>query len=75
MCCFVLQQQLAASANLVFVLFYSAGINPARDLGPRIAVILAGWGTAGFTDGIVYLLAPLVGGPIGAFIADKVLYF
>lgn len=51
----------------------SAGINPARDLGPRLVMSVAGWGMAAFTNWWVYLLAPLVGGPIGALVADKVL--
>ena len=44
-----------------------AGLNPARDLGPRLVAWLAGWGDAAFPDQIggffhVYVLAPLVGG-------------
>ena len=48
-----------------------AGLNPARDLGPRLLAFLAGWGTVaipgprgGFFT--VYTLAPLVGGLAGA---------
>uniref|UniRef100_A0A7S2GQK5 Aquaporin n=1 Tax=Helicotheca tamesis TaxID=374047 RepID=A0A7S2GQK5_9STRA len=51
-----------------------AGINPARDLGPRIATSFLGWGFAAYTNAWVYIVAPLVGGPIGAAIADKVLF-
>lgn len=50
-----------------------AGINPARDLGPRLITLMAGWGTAAMTDSVVYIVGPLVGGPVGAFLADKVL--
>lgn len=44
-----------------------AGINPARDLGPRVFAWLAGWGEAAFPDHqggflIVYVLAPVFGG-------------
>ncbi len=48
-----------------------AGFNPARDLAPRVWSALAGWGGVPFTaNGMgwltVYILAPLVGGQIGA---------
>jgi glycerol uptake facilitator protein len=44
-----------------------AGLNPARDLGPRLVAWLAGWGEAAFPDRrggflLVYVLAPLLGG-------------
>ncbi|HNX34217.1 MAG TPA: MIP/aquaporin family protein [Kiritimatiellia bacterium] len=44
-----------------------AGLNPARDLGPRLVAWLAGWGGAAFPDRAggffhVYVLAPIVGG-------------
>lgn len=51
-----------------------AGINPARDLGPRIVTSISGWGLAAFTDFWVYIIGPLIGGPIGAFLADRVLF-
>lgn len=51
------------------------GFNPARDFGPRIAAALAGWGRGiAFQGWWVYVLAPLVGAPLGAMVADKVLY-
>jgi glycerol uptake facilitator protein len=48
-----------------------AGFNPARDFGPRLFSAFAGWGRLVFTsngDGwfVVYILAPLIGGQIGA---------
>ena len=43
-----------------------AGLNPARDLGPRLVSRIAGWGGAAFPDRVggffhVYVLAPLLG--------------
>ena len=58
-----------------------AGLNPARDFGPRIIAFYAGWGEiaipgprGGFF--IVYILAPLAGALIGGglyrFVASKI---
>ena len=43
-----------------------AGLNPARDLGPRLIAWAMGWGSAAFPDQsggffLVYILAPIVG--------------
>ncbi len=43
-----------------------AGLNPARDFGPRLVAMAAGWGKAAFPDTnggffLVYMLAPIVG--------------
>lgn len=48
-----------------------AGFNPARDLAPRVFSSLAGWGAVPFTTNgwgwlTVYIVAPLVGGQLGA---------
>jgi glycerol uptake facilitator protein len=48
-----------------------AGLNPARDLGPRLVAWCAGWGDAAFPDRVggffyVYIAAPLTGGVIAA---------
>jgi glycerol uptake facilitator protein len=49
-------------------------INPARDLGPRLFAVLAGFSNNGLTDGTgVWLppvLGPIVGGLLGAFAYD-----
>ncbi len=49
-------------------------INPARDLGPRLFAVLAGFKNNGLTDGtgvwLVPVVGPLVGGLLGAFAYD-----
>ena len=47
-----------------------AGLNPARDLGPRLVAWLMGWADAALPDRVggffhVYVLAPLIGGVLG----------
>ena len=48
-----------------------AGLNPARDFGPRMVAWIAGWGTAAFPDQsggffFVYILGPMIGGILAA---------
>jgi len=49
-------------------------INPARDLGPRLFTVVAGFHNNGLTDGVrewwVPVLAPLIGGVLGSAIYD-----
>jgi MIP family channel proteins len=49
-------------------------INPARDLAPRLFTAVAGWGSGVFTAGNhwwwVPVVAPCVGGVLGAFVYD-----
>jgi MIP family channel proteins len=49
-------------------------INPARDLGPRIASAVLGWGPAVFTSHDSYfwvpIIAPLAGGVVGGALYD-----
>jgi glycerol uptake facilitator protein len=53
-------------------------INPARDLGPRLASALLGWGTSVFRSHGGYfwvpLIAPMVGGPCGALLYDLAIH-
>jgi len=53
-----------------------AGFNPARDLAPRAFSALAGWGSVPFTANgfgwfTVYVLAPIPGALLGAFVATR----
>lgn len=49
-----------------------AGLNPARDFGPRMVAWIFGWGAASFPDQsggffFVYILGPMLGAIIAAF--------
>ena len=61
---------VGASVTMLIGTFGSVtgcGMNPARDLGPRLVTLLTGWGAAALHPGWwVYTLGPLVGGPLGA---------
>lgn len=48
-------------------------INPARDLGPRLFTLVAGFKDTGFSDGVfvVPIIGPLLGGLLGAFVYDR----
>jgi len=55
-----------------------AGLNPARDLGPRMVAWIAGWGAASFPDQaggffLVYILGPVVGGIVASLFFVKVI--
>ncbi len=69
-----------ALGGLVWAIGLSLGgltgyaINPARDLGPRLASAVLGWGTAVFQSHGGYfwipIVAPLLGGVAGTFLYD-----
>eukprot|EP00586_Coscinodiscus_wailesii_P006047 CAMPEP_0172490558 /NCGR_PEP_ID=MMETSP1066-20121228/21031_1 /TAXON_ID=671091 /ORGANISM="Coscinodiscus wailesii, Strain CCMP2513" /LENGTH=313 /DNA_ID=CAMNT_0013259085 /DNA_START=100 /DNA_END=1041 /DNA_ORIENTATION=+ len=65
----------AAIGSIIAIIGSLSGgaINPARDLGPRIVAAMVGWGTDAFKGLGVYLLGPIVGGPLGGLISDKML--
>ena len=50
-------------------------INPARDLGPRLFTVLAGFRNNGLTDGSLVFWVPIVGPLIGALIGAAVYDF
>ena len=55
-----------------------AGLNPARDLSPRLVAWFLGWGNAAFPDHVggffyVYVLAPLFGGGVAAIFFVQIL--
>lgn len=55
-----------------------AGLNPARDFGPRLVAWIFGWGAAAFPDQsggffFVYILAPLIGGQAAVLLFTRVL--
>ena len=58
----------------LFAPLTQAGWNPARDFGPRLVAFFAGWGEIaipGPSGGFwVYILGPMIGGPVGAAIHE-----
>ncbi len=55
-----------------------AGLNPARDLSPRLFAWAAGWGSAAFPDEhygflVIYVLAPLLGGVLASLVFVRLL--
>ena len=61
----------------VFAPLTQGGWNPARDFGPRLVAWAAGWGPIaipGPSSGFwVYIVGPLVGGPVGAAVHELLL--
>ena len=70
---------LTVSSIIFFIApLTQAGLNPARDLGPRIVAYLAGWGDAALPDKVggwfwVYVLAPIIGSSFAALFFKYVL--
>jgi glycerol uptake facilitator protein len=55
-----------------------AGLNPARDFGPRMVAWIMGWGSASFPDHaggffLVYIVGPVVGGIVASLFFVKVI--
>jgi glycerol uptake facilitator protein len=65
---------VVVAIGMSFGAMHGYAINPARDFGPRLFTVLAGFRNNGITDGNrvwwVPVVAPLVGGVVGAGIYD-----
>jgi len=65
---------IVVAIGMSFGSMHGYAINPARDFGPRLFTVLAGFRNNGITDGSgifwVPLIAPLLGGIIGAGVYD-----
>ncbi|HSD27665.1 MAG TPA: MIP family channel protein [Vicinamibacteria bacterium] len=70
----VLVGALVVSIGMTFGFNSGYAINPARDLGPRLFTLLAGWGSEVFRAGggwwWVPVVAPCLGGLLGGFLYD-----
>ena len=70
---------LTVSSIIFFVApLTQAGLNPARDFGPRVVAWLMGWGSAALPDAVggwfwVYILAPILGGAVAALLFKFIL--
>lgn len=56
-----------------FAMNAGCALNPARDLGPRLMLLMCGWGTSAFSEKNYFFWIPIVGPYIGAVIG-AVLY-
>jgi glycerol uptake facilitator protein len=65
---------VVVAIGMSFGAMHGYAINPARDFGPRLFTVLAGFRNNGITDGNrvwwVPVVAPLVGGVVGAGVYD-----
>jgi len=65
---------LVAAIGMSFGANTGYAINPARDFGPRLFALMAGWGVAAFPGGDgfwwVPIVGPLIGGAVGAVLYD-----
>ena len=63
--------------GMAFGGMHGYAINPARDFGPRLFTVVAGFKNNGLTDGgLVFwvpIVGPIVGGLIGGFVYDTVI--
>lgn len=70
---------LSVSSSICLVApLTQAGLNPARDFGPRIVAWIFGWGNAAFPDStggffFVYMFSPIIGGILAGYLFSHVL--
>lgn len=68
---------IVVAIGMAFGSLHGYAINPARDLGPRLLTVLAGFPNNGLTDGtgtfLVPLLGPLAGALFGGFLYHRAL--
>jgi glycerol uptake facilitator protein len=63
---------IVVAIGMCFGTMHGYAINPARDLGPRLFTMVAGFKNTGFDNGVflVPIVAPLIGGLLGAAVYD-----
>ena len=68
---------IVVAIGMSFGMMHGYAINPARDLGPRLFAVLAGFPNNGLTDGsgvwLVPIIGPIIGAPVGALLYDKIM--
>jgi glycerol uptake facilitator protein len=68
---------IVVAIGISFGGMHGYAINPARDLGPRLFAVAAGFKNNGLTDGtgvwLVPVFCPLIGGVIGALVYDALI--
>jgi glycerol uptake facilitator protein len=63
---------IVVAIGMCFGSMHGYAINPARDFGPRLFTLAAGFKNTGFENGVFWvpLIAPLVGGVLGGALYD-----
>jgi glycerol uptake facilitator protein len=68
---------VVVAIGMSFGAMHGYAINPARDFGPRLFTVLAGFRNNGLTDGsgvfLIPIAGPLVGGLVGGFLYDTMI--
>jgi glycerol uptake facilitator protein len=74
----VLVGLVVVAIGMTFGSLHGYAINPARDFGPRVLTVLAGFRNNGLTDGsrvwLVPIAGPLVGGLLGGLAWDQLIH-